>query len=84
MIRKTLIPLILAVSVTAFAQPTAPQEPSPEQLKQLVNVLRAQRDTTTQQLQDLQVQLQLLSKENEDLKKQLAEATKPKAEPKKE
>lgn len=84
MIRKTLIPLILAVSVTAFAQPAAPQEPSPEQLKQLVNVLRAQRDSTTQQLQDLQVQLQLLSKENEDLKKQLADATKPKAEPKKE
>lgn len=84
MIRKTLIPLILAVSVTAFAQPATPQEPSPEQLKQLVNVLRAQRDSTTQQLQDLQVQLQLLSKENEDLKKQLADATKPKAEPKKE
>lgn len=84
MIRKTLIPLILAVSVTAFAQQTAPQEPSPEQLKQLVNVLRSQRDATTQQLQDLQVQLQLLSKENEDLKKQLADAAKAKAEPKKE
>lgn len=68
----TLIAIITAIPLAA--QQAAPQEPTPEQLKALVNVLRQQRDNATQAAQDAQVQLQLVNAELEAAKKQLAEA----------
>lgn len=73
--------IIIAAFLTAslFGQQAQPQEPTPEQLKALVVVLRQQRDQATQTLQDTQAQLALVSTELEAAKKQIAEAAKAKA-----
>jgi uncharacterized protein involved in exopolysaccharide biosynthesis len=67
--------LILAIALPLFAQePQRAPEPTPEQLRQLATVMRTQRDQLSQQLLDMQAQVQVLAAEVESLKKQLAEA----------
>lgn len=68
---KKLIPILLLAALPLAAQ-QAPAEPTPEQLKALVTVLRQQRDAATQSAQDAQAQLSLVAAELEAAKKQLA------------
>lgn len=80
-LRSLLLLSILAVS--AFAQtPQAQPEPTPEQLKAWVTVLRQQRDANAALAQDLQAQIQILAAELEAARKQLAATTSAKTETK--
>lgn len=71
---KTRILILLAAFSIAsiFAQPPAP-EPTLEQMKQLATIVRQQRDALSQQLLDIQSQLQIATAENETLKKKVSE-----------
>lgn len=70
---KKLIPILILAALPLAAQ-QATAEPTAEQLKALVTVLRQQRDAATQSAQDAQAQLALVAAELEAAKKQLAEA----------
>ncbi len=67
--------LLTILAVSALAQtPQAQPEPTPEQLKAWVQVLRQQRDANAALAQDLQAQIQILAAELEAARKQLAAA----------
>ena len=74
---KTRIFALIAILALApiFGQQATP-EPTAEQMKQLATIIRSQRDALSQQLLDMQSQLQLANAENESLKKQLVDLQK--------
>lgn len=81
-----LIIILCLLALPIFAQQPAP-EVTPEQYKQGLQVIIAQRNALSTNLLDIQAQLQIVAQENEALKKELAElkakvadAAKPKAE----
>jgi septal ring factor EnvC (AmiA/AmiB activator) len=72
-----LLAFVVAVGATvALAQTPANPEPTPEQLKAWVQVLRQQRDANAALAQDLQAQIQILTAELEAARKQLAATAK--------
>lgn len=84
--KKLTLLLAMLCALPAIAQTQPAQEPSADQLKTMVTILRTQRDQNAQTVQDLQVQLQIVSAELEKAKKQLSDLTQPKTqstEPKK-
>lgn len=80
----------LALLLICLALPLAAQqapEATPEQLKQALQIVIAQRNQLSANVLDVQAQLEIVARENEALKKQVAElqakladAAKPKAE----
>lgn len=63
-----------ATAAHAVTQPVPQKEPTAEQLKQFVTVIRQQRDFASQQAQDIDAQLRLVLAELEATKKELAVA----------
>ena len=74
--KHTILIALLALALPLAAQPPEQPKATPEQLQQFTTVMRQQRDFATQALQDTQAQLQLVAKENEALKTQVAELEK--------